>query len=408
MGRVVGIVGGGQLARMTCQAASPAGLEVRVFAAPSDESARSACTDVTIGDCNDAIRLERWARDCDVVTFDHENVDPTVVEALERAGHTVLPGSSSLRLAADKLVQRAHLREAGLPVPAFAAVSGPSDVAAFAADHGWPVVLKTPRGGYDGRGVWIVDDLPEAIEVCHQLEGRGTLLVEELQVIERELAVLVARRASGDHVVYPTVETVQQAGVCRVVVAPAPIDPALARGAQELAVAAAEAVDAVGVLAVEIFATPLGLVVNELAPRPHNSGHVTIDASVTSQFENHLRAVLDLPLGSPALRSPGAMVNLLAPDDPIDPVGALPDALADPSVRVHLYDKQSRPGRKIGHVNVCDEDWRVALDRALRAAERLLAPAPRPARRRPRSAATRAAGGSSRRGGVGELTEAVA
>jgi 5-(carboxyamino)imidazole ribonucleotide synthase len=371
----VGVVGAGQLARMTYQAGIPLGLTVRLLAGSADESAALIGRDVEIGSPTSGEDLARFAAGCDVVTFDHELVDAGHLAALEAAGHAVRPGPEVVALVQDKRRQRETLSRLGFPGPAYRFVSGPDDVLAFAAERGWPVVVKAARGGYDGRGVWVARDAAEATVVAREGAARGVdLLVEEWVPIEREMAVLVARRPSGEAVVYGPVETVQRDGICHELLAPAAIPGGLAATARDLGRAIAEACGVTGILAVELFVTGGNLVVNELAARPHNSGHYTIEGCLTSQFENHLRAVLDWPLGDPAPAAPAvATVNVLGRSDR-DPAAGLPAALAVPGVHLHLYAKPARPGRKLGHVTATGDDPADVLARARRAAEILMGP----------------------------------
>jgi 5-(carboxyamino)imidazole ribonucleotide synthase len=360
---VVGMVGGGQLARMTHQAAIALGQSLRVLALSPDDGAALVAADVHIGHHADLDALRTFAKGCDVVTFDHEHVPTGCVEALAAEGVNVAPGAAALRYAQDKRAMRERLGELGVPVPRWAPVRGPDDVAAFAAGTGWPVVLKAVRGGYDGRGVWVVS-------APGTLPG-PELIVEQRVPLRRELSTMVARSPFGQVAAYPVVETVQRDGICVEVLAPAPgLDEALALRAQELAIRLATELGVVGLLAVELFETAGGLLVNELAMRPHNSGHWSIEGSRTSQFEQHLRAVLDYPLGDTALAAPAvAMANVLG-----GPGGmAIDERLhhlfaADPGIKVHLYGKQVRPGRKIGHVTALGEDMPTVRDRAVRAA----------------------------------------
>src|SRR3954465_4971174 len=295
---VLGMVGGGQLARMTAQAAVSLGLSLRVLADRPDDSAALGVPDPEIGAADDLAALSRFAKACDVVTFDHEHVPQDRLQAMEADGIVVRPGSRALLFAQDKLEQRRRLAGMGFPVPVFAPVSTPADVATFGEAHGWPVVLKAVRGGYDGRGVWLLSEPPV------ELPGPD-VYVEQRVPLVHELALQVARRPSGEMVAWPLVETVQQNGICVEVIAPAPrISPALATDAQSIAMRLAEELDVTGVLAVELFEAPGGLAVNELAMRPHTSGHWTIDGARTSQFEQHVRAVLDWPLGDPSPTAP--------------------------------------------------------------------------------------------------------
>ncbi len=368
----VGVVGAGQLARMMQQAAIALGIELHVLAGAPDEAAAQVTPHVRIGRPDSLDDLRALAAECHVITFDHELVDVAALRALEAAGHAVYPSANTVAVAQDKGRQRELFASLGLPVPAFARVDSLDDVRAFARDHGWPVVLKTCRGGYDGRGVWIEHEAqgPSAHRLTAQALAAGLeLLAEERVPIARELAQLVARRPSGEIVAYPLVETVQREGICHEVLAPAAVALELANEARRIAFAIAAAIGLVGIMAVELFETNGRLLINEIACRPHNSGHFSIEACATSQFENHLRAVLDWPLGSPALVVPAAaMVNLLGvPGMPRNPVANLPAALTVEGVRIHLYGKDARPGRKVGHATALDEGTDAARARAARA-----------------------------------------
>jgi len=367
---VVGMVGAGQLARMTNGAATELGVRFRVLAASADESAAQVTADPFIGDYRSAPDLTAFAAACDVVTFDHEHVPGALISSLEAAGRVVHPGSAALRFTQDKHAMRAHLTGLGYRCPEFEPVASVADVAAFAGKSGWPVVLKAVTGGYDGRGVWICDEAASAAEVLsHGLD----LIAEEHIGFTRELAIVVARSPSGQGAAYPVVETIQRDGICREVIAPAPgLRPAAAAQAQRLGLEVARDLGVVGLLAVELFETPDGLVVNELAMRPHNSGHWTMDGALTSQFEQHLRAVLNLPLGSPALTARYAvMVNILGGDDPELRSRLTHVMAADPAVKIHLYGKEVRSGRKVGHVTAVGRDLDRVRDRARRAASYL-------------------------------------
>ncbi len=374
---VVAMVGGGQLARMTHQAAVALGQSLRVLAAGSHESAALVAADVRIGDHDDLDALRDLAEGATVVTFDHEHVPTEHLHALERAGHRVAPGPAALVHAQDKLVLREALAAAGEPQPAWARVNSLEDVTAFAAGVGWPVVLKTPRGGYDGKGVFVVDDGAAAAAL---IEQHGTLLAEQRVPMLRELSAQVARSPFGQVAVWPVVETVQRDGVCAEVLAPAPgLDEERATAAQELAVRLADRLGVVGMLAVELFETAEGVLVNELAMRPHNSGHWTIEGSRTSQFEQHLRAVLDYPLGSTAMTAPVAvMANVLggAASSPDWAGPGLDERIHHlmahwPDVKLHWYGKTQRPGRKLGHLTALGDDVVEVRARAVAAARYL-------------------------------------
>ena len=353
---VVGMVGGGQLSRMTHQAAIALGLSLRVLADATHDSAALVAQGVTVGSHESLSDLRDFATGCEVVTFDHEHVPGALIAALEAEGLNILPGSAALLHAQDKLVMRQRLSALGVPVPAFAAVSSLADLSAFADEHGWPVVLKAATGGYDGKGVWVVSSLEQAAPV---VASGVRLLVEQRVALVRELAAVVARSPYGQAGVWPVVETVQSDGICVEVVAPAPgLSEELAVEAQSLAIRLADELGVVGVMAVELFETASGLLVNELAMRPHNSGHWTIEGARTSQFEQHLRAVLDYPLGTTTMTAPWVvMANLLGGDGDADLDRRLHLLMGrDPALKVHLYGKLVRPGRKIGHVTALGDD----------------------------------------------------
>jgi 5-(carboxyamino)imidazole ribonucleotide synthase len=354
----VGVIGGGQLARMMIAPAVELGLDLRVLAEDEGMSAGLAAT--AIGDYRDLEAVRAFVADVDVVTFDHEHVPQEVLRALVADGVVVHPGPDALQYAQDKLVMRARLAELGVPQPDWAAVRSVAELRAFLDAHAGAGVVKTPRGGYDGKGVRVVRAAEDAQDWLDALGGGDALLVEELVPFVRELAQQVARRPSGDIVAYPVVETVQRGGVCAEVIAPAPAAAErLVEVAEGIGRAIAEGLGVTGMLAVELFETDdERILVNELAMRPHNSGHWSQDGAVTGQFEQHLRAVADLPLGSTAPRAAwSVMVNILG--GPTD--GTLEErfgaAMAEhPQAKIHTYGKAPRPGRKVGHVNVADDD----------------------------------------------------
>jgi 5-(carboxyamino)imidazole ribonucleotide synthase len=374
----VGIVGAGQLARMMAQAAIPLDIRVVLLAADPTDGAAQVVPDVVIGAPDDPQALRALADRCDVVTFDHELVDPALLAELEADGHRVYPTSTSMALAQDKRRQRLELGEAGFPMPAHANVDALADVAEFGAAHGFPIVLKASRGGYDGRGVWMADTIEDAERVLDGAQATGTvLLAEQLLPLDLELAVLVARRPSGQVAAYPPIETVQQDGICRELRVPAAISVTLGAYATRIATDIAEQIGMVGIMAVEFFVSRGELYVNELAPRPHNSGHWTIEGAATSQFEQHLRAVLDLPLGSTLPTGDGvATINLLGEGADNDPRRRLGDALAASDGHIHFYGKEPRPGRKVGHVTAVADTLEVAIAQARATTETLLGAVP--------------------------------
>ncbi len=369
---VVGVVGAGQLARMMQQAAIGLGVPLTLLAESSDSSAAQVITSTQVGDYTDLETLRAWASACTVVTFDHEHVPTSHLDALAADGIACRPGPAALIHAQDKIVMRDRLTALGVGCPRSAAVATAADVDAFARHNGgFPVVVKTARGGYDGKGVWVVDD-PAGMEAVLAVAPPGIpLLVEERVDFVRELSALVARSPSGQVAAYPVAQSEQRGGICVEVVAPAPdLSPRLAIEAEQTAMRIAAELDVVGILAVELFETRDGrILVNELAMRPHNTGHWSIDGAVTTQFENHLRAVLDLPLGTPRARARWTvMVNILGGPAPTLYDGYPHVQARDPELRVHLYGKAVKPGRKVGHVTVCGDDLDDLLTRARHAA----------------------------------------
>ncbi len=356
------VIGGGQLARMMQQAAIGLGVHIRLLAETADAPAAQVIPDHFVGDYTNLDDLRRAAVGAGVVTFDHEHVPPEHLTTLEAEGHAPRPGPGALIHAQDKITMRTKLSDLGVPSPRWAVARTVNEVIAF----GLPCVLKTPRGGYDGKGVWVVRTEADAAEAL----AADAVLAEELVDFRRELSAQVARRPAGDTVTYPVVESRQENGVCKEVIAPAPdLDADLAAAAQQIAVDVAVALDVTGMLAVELFETSDGrLLVNEFAMRPHNTGHWSIDGAATSQFENHLRGVLDLPLGPSTPLAPwSVMYNVLggAIDDLEAQVATVLAAV--PEAHLHLYGKTVKPGRKVAHLTVTGEDLDDVLAKARRA-----------------------------------------
>jgi 5-(carboxyamino)imidazole ribonucleotide synthase len=381
---VVGVVGGGQLARMMQGPAVELGIQLSVLAESDTAAAALVVPSAPVGEHTDVEAIRAFAASCDVVTFDHEHVPQAVLAELEAEGVVLHPTPAALRFAQDKLAMRERLEALGVACPRWRAARTADDVEAFAAEVGWPVIAKTPRGGYDGKGVTVARSVDDVAEWLAHVGEPGALedglLLEEKVDFTREIAVLVARSPSGQAAAWPVVETVQTDGICTEVLAPAPhLDADLASSATEAALRIAGELGVTGVLAVEMFEVERdgapAYVVNELAMRPHNSGHWSMDGAVTGQFEQHLRAVLDLPLGDPRPRAPWTvMANVLGGDRPEheELYSAYRHIMArDPGVKVHLYGKGVRPGRKIGHVNVSGPDLADARERAGHAADYL-------------------------------------
>jgi 5-(carboxyamino)imidazole ribonucleotide synthase len=370
----VGVIGGGQLARMMIVPAINLGLEIKVFAEAEGSSAAQATTQV--GDYTNLAEVREFAETVDVITFDHEHVPLEVLEALEAESISVQPPSKALKFAQNKLHMRQRLGALGLPMPAWAEIKTAAELEKFIGENGGVAILKTPIGGYDGKGVRVVrsaDDATDWLSSDGLAKVGGSLLAEEKVDFVRELAQLSARRPSGEFKAWPLVQTIQADGVCSVVLSPAPkADSALLAKTAKIASDVAEGLGVTGVMAVEMFEARDGrILINELAMRPHNSGHFSIEGSVTSQFEQHLRAVLDLPLGSTEVRAPHAvMVNLLGTNDINDFIMNYDKALVEfPDAKVHTYGKSARAGRKMGHVTVLGSDAKKTLDYAQAAAE---------------------------------------
>ncbi len=373
------MVGAGQLARMTHQAAIALGQSLRILADSPDDGAALVAHDVEVGDYRSLEDLRRFAGGCDVVTWDHEHVPNEHIAALAADGVAVHPGADALRFAQDKAEMRTRLSDLDIACPRWRRIESPADLDEFAGQVGWPLVLKAARGGYDGKGVWVIGNAIDAAAVLADCLGQARPLIAEEKVpIARELAADVARSPFGQGAVWPVVETVQRDGICVEVIAPAPdLSEELSDEAQQLALRLASELGVTGVLAVELFETTDGrLLVNELAMRPHNSAHWTIEGARTSQFEQHLRAVLDYPLGATSLTAPVVvMANLLGGPDGVVPKGIderVHHCMAKwPDVKIHLYGKGFRPGRKVGHVTALGADLDSVRARAAAAADYL-------------------------------------
>ena len=362
---VMGVIGAGQLARMMIQAAVPLNIDVRILAKTTNDSAALIAPSVEIGDPSDAQAIVSFGEKCDFVTLDHELVSLAGLESLLASKVSVQPTPKTLRFAQDKLYQRKSFQAAGFPVPNFKKVQILDDFVEFGDLYGWPMAVKAITGGYDGRGVWIIDNLEAAEKLLAETQGADiSLYAEEHVKIEKELAVLVARRPSGQLLTYPVVETRQEDGICHEVIAPAQISNSVAQRAKKIGVDIAKFTEAGGIVAIELFLKSDGVIlINEIATRPHNSGHFTIDGTITSQFENHLRGVMDWPLGSTTMTSKFAlMINILGTSE-VDPTNQLPlNHTTDTAI--HLYGKIARAGRKLGHITSVGENVETVYRRA--------------------------------------------
>lgn len=365
----LGIVGGGQLAKMLAQSATQFGCDIVILERNEHSPAANLAVETVIGDWDNPDTLLALGSMVDVVTLENEFVDADSLAALEQFGHPLWPSSKTIRTVQDKLLQKRALAEANLPVPRFLPVADKSAIAAAAEKFGWPLLLKKRRNGYDGKGNFTLNSAADIANAWTQLGGDvNALFVEEYCFFTAELAMMITRARAGETACYPVVETVQRDHICHLVKAPAPIAPEIAARAADVARRAVEAVGAVGTMGVEMFLTKTGeIVINELAPRVHNSGHYTIEACECSQFENHIRAVFGWPLGSTAMCAPAAvMINLLGASKGSGAPHGLPAALAVPGAHPHVYGKSvSVPGRKMGHVTALGK----TLDEALAAAQ---------------------------------------
>ena len=368
----IGILGGGQLGKMMAAEAVRMSVDVRLLS-PKDAGPMQAYAASRVGDWTDPDVLRDFASDCDVVTVESEWAP--AAEAAEALPNDVdvYPSPQTLAWIKDKGVQNQRLADAGCPLPDFACCETVEDAQEAAAAFGYPVMLKQYRGGYDGYGNATVTSDAELHDAWTDLAAEDGLLVEQFAEFERELAVQVARRPGGEQVVYPVAYTEQHNHRCHAVEVPADVSADISQEAQQIAQRAVDAVEGVGLMAVELFEMPNGdVLINELAPRPHNTGHYSIEGSHTSQFENHVRAILDWPLGLTDLRKPAAvMVNVLGERDGTPPhTHGLSEALAVPGASVHIYGKPDvRPGRKMGHVTALGADRPEARQRAEAAAD---------------------------------------
>lgn len=371
--RTLGIVGGGQLAKMLAQSAAQFGCDVVILERNHHSPAANLATETVIGDWDNPESLLVLGSMVDIVTLENEFVDADSLAALEQFGHRLWPSAATIRTVQDKLLQKSALAAAGLPVPRFIDAPDRAAVAAAAKQFGWPLLLKKRRNGYDGKGNFTLRSAADIDSGWSQLNGEtNALYVEEFCPFDRELAIMLTRGQDGAIVAYPVVETMQRDHICHVVKAPAAVAPEIAARAADIARKAVEAVGCVGTMGVELFLTKGGdILINELAPRVHNSGHYTIEACVCSQFENHVRAVMGWPPGSPALRAPAAvMVNLLGAAKGSGAPHGLAQALAIPGAHPHIYGKSvSAPGRKMGHVTALGKNLDEALASARRAAD---------------------------------------
>ena len=374
---VLGILGGGQLARMTAYAAFRLGMHVHIMERFADSPAGGIAHREVVGGPEDHDLLRSFAAECDVVTLESEFINEELLMVIEESGSLLFPSSASVGKIQDKLIQKQTMQDAGIPVAAFKGVQTPEDAAHFGEEYGYPFVMKSRRGGYDGYGnatVCTPDEIISGWEKITAGELRNEIYCEAFVSFTKELAVMVTRGRDGSVALYPVVETVQQQHICHLVTAPARIPGKVAVKALEYAQQAIEAIDGVGVFGVELFLTESeDILVNELAPRPHNSGHYSIEGCVTSQYENHIRAVMGWPLGSTALRANGvAMVNVLGREEESGAVANYADVLRNPDLHMHIYGKkQSRSGRKMGHITVLAGSVEEAEKTALEAEAKL-------------------------------------
>lgn len=344
----VGVIGAGQLARMMAVSANDLGIDFKVFAAIPNDSAAQV-SHFVLGDYTNIESVLEFAKSCDVLTFEHELVPQSVIKAVEAAGIKVYPRSESFTYSQDKLEMRRKITELELPNPKWQKYQGQECEIAF------PLIAKLPSGGYDGRGVFQIDSETQLQELH---EKTGTLLLEEKLNFDYEISVMVARSPHNQAATWPATLTIQSDGICTSTVTPVPdISDALANKVQAAALQIAAGISLVGVMAVEMFIVGEDFYINELALRPHNSGHWSIEGCITSQFEQHLRAILDLPLGSTALRSKYAVMGNVLGGEKSDMYRPYLHLMARaPNLKFHQYGKEVKPGRKIGHVTLCGEN----------------------------------------------------
>ncbi len=374
----LGILGGGQLARMTAIAAFQLGMKVHIMENHANSPAGQIAHREIVADPSDHVALLHFASNCDVITLESEFIEESNLMVIERAGFILYPRAGSVAKIQDKLIQKQTFDDAGIPVAAFSAVANYQEAEDFGKKFGYPFVLKSRRNGYDGYGNATIrkpDDIPNGWEKITQGNPNRELYCEAFIPFVKELAVMVARGANGETALYPVVETVQENHICRTVIAPASVGEPATTLARDYALHAVEVIQGVGIFGVELFLTGDGeVLVNEIAPRPHNSGHYTIEGCVTSQFENHIRAIMGWPLGSTALRAPGvAMVNILGRHNGSGAVANYEEVFADPSVHLHIYGKErSRRGRKMGHITALASSTEEAVRIATKAEEKLM------------------------------------
>lgn len=355
----IGIIGGGQLAKMTALSSLKLGCDVLMLERKADGPAVNLATDAFVGDWDKLSDLVKLAEYVDVVTLENEFVNADGLLELEKAGYTLFPTAKSISLVQDKYIQKQTLQEAGLPLPPFEAVNSHEDIIGFAKEYDWPLVIKTRRNGYDGKGNVTVNNASEIEAAWKKLDGDNcTLYVEAFCPFVSELAMIITTSKNGEVVDYPLVESVQKNHICHIIRAPASVSDDIADKANEIAKRAVTVINAIGSFGVEMFLTKdEQVIINELAPRVHNSGHYTIEACECSQFENHVRAIMGWPLGSTKMVKPAAvMINLLGQNYGQGQPEGLEEALAMSGVHVHIYGKEfSLPGRKMGHVTVIGE-----------------------------------------------------
>lgn len=367
----IGILGGGQLARMTSYAAFRFGFRVAIFERHPDSPAAQLTPLSVVGEWHDRDKQAEFARLATLITLENEFIEAEHLAQLEQFGTPVLPSAHTIARIQDKLTQKETLAKVGLPVPAFRAIGSEGEAEKFGEEFGYPFLLKARQGGYDGYGNRTVHSAKEIPTALSELGfPKRRIMAEAFVPFQKELAIMVARSRNGEMVVYPVVETVQENHICKIVKAPAPVESHISKQAADLAREAILAIDGVGIFGVEMFLTASGVLINELAPRPHNSGHYTIEACVTSQFENHLRAILGYPLGCAEMLTKAAvMVNLLGKRNAPLELDALPAALCHTRAKVHIYGKKEvRVGRKMGHITVVGESLEVCLQEAETAA----------------------------------------
>ncbi|MEZ4822483.1 MAG: 5-(carboxyamino)imidazole ribonucleotide synthase [Ignavibacteria bacterium] len=362
----IGIIGGGQLARMIMEECYKFGFEFYILSKEKNSPAGQITNNELTGDWNDEECLKKFSEACDIITLENEFIDHSKIEFLERQGKPVYPDSRIIKLIQDKLYQKETLKKLNIPVSDFCKVDSTEEIIEFARKNNYPVMLKSRTMGYDGKGNFEIRTEKDIDEACKVLSGRGELMCERFVRFDKEIATQAVRSRSGEIKIYPVVETIQKDHICKYVIASQKQYKEIQEKVNNIAEKILTETNYTGVMGIEMFLTGNEILVNELAPRVHNSGHYTIEGSQTSQFENHVRAILDMPLGETSLKADNAvMINILGERDGIAQTNGFNEVLKNKNSYIHIYGKQeTRKGRKMGHITVLSEDPDQAMSLA--------------------------------------------